>query len=93
MNLWADEKIGCSTSIRFMNHLHTTTPNYSIVFPSFFLRFVLTGENDSNTQRVVEYFFSQLRRREKISVFRNVRIHVDTLNVTSYFIKSKKEYF
>ena len=51
MNFWADEKRGCSTSIRFMNHLHTTTPrdyevklphsllttpNYSIVFPSFF---------------------------------------------------------
>ena len=34
--------------------------------------------------------FSQLRRRKKISFFRNIRIHVDTLNVTSYFIKSKK---
>ena len=73
-----------------MDHLHTTSPNYSIVFPSFFLRFVLTGENDSNTLRVVAYFFATKKEGKKIAVFRNIRIHVDSLNVTLLYNVQKE---
>ena len=90
--LWADENRGFSTSIRFMNHLHTTTPNYSIVFPSFFCVLCWRAKTIP-IRNVWSSIFSQLRRRKKISFFRKIRIHVDTLNVTSYFIKSKKNTF
>lgn len=86
--LWPDENGGFSTSIRIHGSFTYYYPNYSIVFPSFFLRFVLTG--DSNTLRIVEYFFATKKEGKKIAVFRNIRIHVDSLNVTLLYNVQKE---
>ena len=58
-----------------------------------FFAFCVDGRKRFQYATCGRVFFFATKKEEKISVFRNIRIHVDTLNVTSYFIKSKKEYF
>ena len=48
--------------------IYILLPLTTLSYFHHFLRFLLTGENDSNTLRVVAYFFA--------TVFRNIWIHV-----------------
>ena len=60
--------------IRHLPKHYACSVRDDIVFPLFSV-FAWTAENDSNTLRVDAYFF--LKTEEKISVFKNIRIHLD----------------